>query len=97
MELVDKDNFVLLLCTSETLLATANSSTVAIRGLAESDEQGDCAAERLGVEVGREIGVKSRAEGVEEGDAVVDHRIDVEDVSNETVGDAVALVVDGRW
>ncbi|KAF7820130.1 Tyrosine-specific transport protein [Senna tora] len=62
---------------------------------AEGDEQGDGAAEGLGVEEGREGGVESRAEGVEEGDAVVDDGIDVGDVGDEAVGEAVALVVDG--
>lgn len=37
----------------------------------------------------------ARTEGVEEGDAVVDDGVDVRDVSNETVGEAVALVIDG--
>lgn len=35
------------------------------------------------------------AEGVEEGDAVVDDGVDVGNVGDEAVGEAVALVVDG--
>lgn len=34
-------------------------------------------------------------EGVEEGDAVIDDRVDVGDMGNEAVGEAVALVIDG--
>lgn len=64
----------------------------------EVDEEGDGAAERLGVEEGREGRRVAGAEGVEVGDAVVDDGADVRDVGGEAVeavGEAVALVVEG--
>ena len=67
----------------------------AARSAAESDEEGDGPAERLGVEEGGEGGRVAGTEGIKEGDAVIDHRVDVGDVSGEAFGEAVALVING--
>ncbi|XP_020979390.1 uncharacterized protein LOC110271987 [Arachis ipaensis] len=44
---------------------------------------------------GRKRRIEARAEFVEEGDAVVDDEVDVRDVGDEAVGEAVALMVNG--
>lgn len=61
----------------------------------ERDENGDGAAEGLGIEKGRQRLRVASAEGFKEGNAVVHDGVDVGDVSNESFGEAVALVVDG--
>ena len=62
---------------------------------AERDEEGDGAAEWLGVEEGWQRRRVASTEGLEEWDTVVDDGADVRDVSDEAFGEAVALVVDG--
>lgn len=39
--------------------------------------------------------IEARTKILEEGDTVVDEEVDIEDVSEEAVGEAVALVVEG--
>lgn len=63
--------------------------------LTERDEEGDGAAEGLGVEKGRQRRRVACTEGGEEGNTVIDDGIDIRNVSDEAVGEAVALVVDG--
>ena len=59
------------------------------------DEERDGAAQGFRVEEGGQRRDEARAEGVEDGDAVVDDGIDVGDVGAEAVGEPVALVIDG--
>ena len=59
------------------------------------DEERDGAAQGFRVEEGGQRRGEARAEGVEDGDAVVDDGIDVGDVGAQAVGEPVALVIDG--
>lgn len=85
----------LVLVADPTHCAVEHDPVVRPAAAPEGYQKNDRSAEGLAVEERRQRRRVASAEGVEEGDAVVDDGADVGDVVGEAVGEAVALVVDG--